>query len=171
MKGLLILVALVLAACSSPSPLPMFSPTDTPVGSDSCHVSGVVYCSLNTDVTQSTIDSTICVGGWTGTIRPPVSYTNPLKFQQMVDEGFASSISDAQSKAGSYEEDHRIPLELGGAPSDPTNLSPEAHPGSSVKDQDENAFKASVCGGHMSLIDAQNSFISKWLSNYPTYKQ
>jgi hypothetical protein len=33
----------------------------------------------NPDVTQDTISTTICVPGWTKTVRPPISYTNPLK--------------------------------------------------------------------------------------------
>lgn len=126
---------------------------------------------MNSDVTQSTINSTICVKGWTATIRPPVSYTNPLKFQQMVDDGFANSISDAQSKAGNYEEDHRVPLELGGAPSDSNNLSPEIHSSSFIKDSDENLFKHLVCTGQHTLLDAQILFVNKWLSNYPQYKR
>src|SRR5581483_3255450 len=38
---------------------------------------------LDPDVTQATIHSTICVRGWTSTIRPPVEYTNELKLRQM----------------------------------------------------------------------------------------
>jgi hypothetical protein len=38
---------------------------------------------LNRDVTQRTIGSTICVHGWTRTLRPPASYTNRLKVVQM----------------------------------------------------------------------------------------
>jgi serine protease inhibitor len=38
---------------------------------------------LNPAVTQATIGSTICVMGWTDTIRPPTSYTNALKVQQI----------------------------------------------------------------------------------------
>ena len=38
---------------------------------------------LNPAVTQATIRTTICVSGWTATIRPPVSYTAPLKLAQM----------------------------------------------------------------------------------------
>ena len=34
---------------------------------------------LNPNVTQATIGSTICVPGWTRTVRPPVEYTNALK--------------------------------------------------------------------------------------------
>jgi hypothetical protein len=37
--------------------------------------------SYNPDVTQSNIHSTICVSGWTDTVRPSTSYTNPLKAQ------------------------------------------------------------------------------------------
>ena len=38
---------------------------------------------LNPDVTQANIGSTICVRGWTRTVRPPVDYTNALKLKQM----------------------------------------------------------------------------------------
>jgi len=34
-------------------------------------------------VRQRTIKTTICKHGWTATIRPPTSYTNKLKLQQM----------------------------------------------------------------------------------------
>jgi hypothetical protein len=70
---------------------------------------------LNPDVTQDTIDSTICVSGWTSTIRPSTSYTNKLKAAGIVDYGYSdTSMSD-------YEEDHFVPLELGGSPTDPGN--------------------------------------------------
>src|SRR4051794_16847852 len=38
---------------------------------------------LNPDVTQATIATTICVHGWTRTVRPPSSYTGDLKLRQM----------------------------------------------------------------------------------------
>jgi hypothetical protein len=34
-------------------------------------------------VTQSNIEETICVRGWTRTVRPPESYTEPLKREQI----------------------------------------------------------------------------------------
>src|SRR5205807_8666163 len=37
----------------------------------------------NPSVTQATIRRTICVRGWTRTVRPPTSYTNGLKLKQM----------------------------------------------------------------------------------------
>ena len=37
---------------------------------------------VNPKVTQDNIQKTICVSGYTKTIRPPVSYTNKLKLEQ-----------------------------------------------------------------------------------------
>jgi len=37
---------------------------------------------INLDITQGNIQQTVCVKGFTKTIRPPVSYTNKLKKAQ-----------------------------------------------------------------------------------------
>lgn len=37
----------------------------------------------NPAVTQENIQDTICVNGWTATVRPPSSYTNTLKKKQI----------------------------------------------------------------------------------------
>jgi hypothetical protein len=103
---------------------------------------------LNPDVTQSTIGSTICVHGWTRTVRPPVEYTNALKARQMRVYGETGSLSD-------YQEDHLISLELGGHPTDPRNLWPEPYPRASAVDQIENELNRKVCDGSMSLREAQ----------------
>ncbi|MDX3383938.1 hypothetical protein PV682_21100 [Streptomyces niveiscabiei] len=114
---------------------------------------------LNPDVTQDTIGSTICVSGWTATVRPSSSYTTALKKQQIVEYGYSdTSTSD-------YEEDHFIPLELGGAPKDPENLWPEPEYGDKTagnKDTVENRLKKAVCAGQVSLTDAQNAIASDW---------
>ncbi|SFW86162.1 hypothetical protein [Amycolatopsis australiensis] len=114
---------------------------------------------LNPDVTQATIGSTICVSGWTATIRPPTTYTNSLKQQGIRDYGYAdTAMSD-------YEEDHFLPLELGGAPRDPRNLWPEPHAGSEnsyTKDSVENAVKKAVCAGRVTLTAAQDAMLTDW---------
>ncbi|MFJ9781931.1 hypothetical protein ACIRSS_20265 [Amycolatopsis sp. NPDC101161] len=114
---------------------------------------------LNPDVTQSTIGSTICVSGWTATIRPSTSYTNKLKTQGIADYGYSdTSLSD-------YEEDHFLPLELGGAPKDPKNLWPEPHSGSEnsySKDSVENAVKKAVCANRATLAAAQHAMLTDW---------
>jgi hypothetical protein len=103
---------------------------------------------LNPDVTQATIGSTICRRGWTRTIRPPVEYTNALKEKQMRAYGETGT-------ASAYQEDHLISLELGGDPTDPRNLWPEPYPRAAAVDQIENELNALVCGGSLSLAEAQ----------------
>ncbi len=103
---------------------------------------------LNPDVTQANIDSTICLHGWTKTIRPPTSYTNELKRKQMREYGVGGSLSD-------YQEDHLISLELGGHPTDARNLWPEPYPRASEVDSIENDLNAKVCARELSLDDAQ----------------
>jgi hypothetical protein len=60
-------------------------------------------------VTQSDIQSTICVPGYTGEVRPPYSYTAPLESELIRSYGLSLS-------AAKTELDHLISLELGGAP-------------------------------------------------------
>jgi hypothetical protein len=103
---------------------------------------------LNPAVTQGTIRSTICKRGWTRTIRPPVSYTNGLKHQGLLTYRLRGPPSR-------YQEDHLISLELGGHPTDPRNLWPEPYPRAAAVDRRENELNARVCGGKLSLADAQ----------------
>ncbi|WP_190179878.1 hypothetical protein [Streptomyces naganishii] len=115
--------------------------------------------SYNPDVTQSTIASTICVSGWTATVRPSTTYTNKLKAQGIVDYGYADT------SMTSYEEDHLVPLELGGAPRDPANLWPEPYSGSQTahsKDGVETKLKNAVCNGTITLASARNAIRTNW---------
>lgn len=103
---------------------------------------------LNPDVTQETIGSTICVPGWTRTVRPPSSYTHALELRQMRDYGETGPTSG-------YQEDHFISLELGGAPIDPRNLWPEPQPRAGVVDRLENQLNQEVCSGRITLAEGQ----------------
>ena len=103
---------------------------------------------LNPAVTQQTIGSTICTKGWTRTVRPPVSYTNALKEQQMKQYG-------ERGPPSAFQEDHLISLELGGNPTDPRNLWPEPYPRAAQVDQIENQLNALICGGKISLAEGQ----------------
>jgi hypothetical protein len=103
---------------------------------------------LNSEVDQSTIDSTICVRGWTATVRPSTVYTSDLKEKQLTQYGFPGTAAD-------YQEDHLISLELGGHPTDPRNLWPERRPRANEVDTIENELNAAVCAGTMTLAEAQ----------------
>lgn len=113
----------------------------------------------NPDVTQSAIQSTICVSGWTATVRPPTSYTNPLKAQGIIDYGCSDT-----NMAG-YEEDDLVPLELGGAPRATGNLWPEPSSGSQAahsKDGVETKLKNAVCAGTITLSAARSAIENNW---------
>jgi hypothetical protein len=103
---------------------------------------------LNPTVTQETIRSTICVAGWTRTVRPPVSYTNHLKEVQLAQYGLHGGLS-------LFQEDHLVSLELGGNPTDARNLWPEPYPRAAEVDRVENQLNHEVCTGALTLAQAQ----------------
>ena len=74
---------------------------------------------INPYITQQNIHQTVCIKGYTKTIRPPSYYTNKLKKRQIREYGY----EDRNPKH--YEEDHLVALSIGGAPHDPRNLWPE----------------------------------------------
>src|SRR5205085_7286867 len=93
---------------------------------------------FNAAVRQATIRRTICVRGWTRTVRPPVAYTNALKLAQM-------RVYGETGLPSGYEEDHLIPLELGGAPRKSLNLWPEPHSVSRVTVQIVTKHQLACC--------------------------
>jgi len=123
---------------------------------------------INPAVTQANIRSTICVVGWTATVRPPVNYTNQLKYNQL----HSGYNLDGDLNMKDYEEDHIVPLEVGGNPSSPLNLFPEPHNikySSYVKDQLENQIHLLVCSGKLSLNAGQEIFLTNWEKGYRKY--
>lgn len=132
-----------------------------------CHYNGPLpdnNCTpgaANPDITQNNIAQTICNSSWTTkSIRPSSAYTNQLKIQQLVEYG------STDQNTANFEEDHLIPLEVGGGPSDPKNLWPEPRkgtPNASNKDKLENYLHAQVCSGAVSLSEAQKEFTADWV--------
>jgi hypothetical protein len=120
---------------------------------------------VNPAVTQATIGSTICRSGWTSTVRPPESITEPEKLASMRSYGLSGS-------ASRYEYDHDVALELGGAVNDPRNLWPEPDYPSGAgfylnpKDRLESALKHRVCRGEESLAQAQREIASNLVLAY-----
>jgi hypothetical protein len=123
---------------------------------------------INPAVTQSNIATTICACGWTRTMRPPSSAMAAAKRRQIALYGY----EDADP--GSYEFDHLVPLELGGAAADPRNLWPQAHVteggwDSHRKDRLENRLHALVCTGSVPLTEAQTAIATDWIAAFKHY--
>lgn len=110
----------------------------------------------NSAVMQSNIQQTICVAGYTKTIRSqePTSYFENLKIEQMGNYQFTDSIRN-------HEEDHLISLELGGSNS-VYNLWPEPHATPNEKDSVENFLHKEVCAGIIPLATAQKEISTNW---------
>lgn len=171
-------VQIIVAPQSVPMPISTPAPAPQPVvsqPSSGCHSTNGMpdpTCTPgidNPDITQATIGQTICSSSWTTkSIRPPVSYTTPLKIKQIGEYGYSdTSTTD-------YEEDHLIPLTVGGNPTDPKNLWPEpAHIlvngddlGFREKDKVEVWLNRQVCSGAMTLDDARNGIAKDWVVEY-----
>lgn len=117
-------------------------------------------------ITQENIQNTVCVRGYTKTVRPPAYYTNRLKKRQLREYGY----SDRNPKH--YEEDHLIPLSIGGNPTDERNLWPEPRQsewGASKKDQLEFVLYKMVCSGELPLARAQQEISTNWIDAWKRY--
>jgi hypothetical protein len=133
-----------------------------------CAYAQLPHPQLTPDVTQDNISSTICVRGWTRTVRPPEAFTRDLKRQQIAQYGYTDT--DLRD----YEEDHLIPRELGGAPADPRNLWPRPHEapdgwGSYAKDKLEGRLNALVCNGALPLDGARAAIATDWVAAFRQY--
>jgi len=133
------------------------------VGAAKCEERPPVPGALNPEVTQANIHETICVKGWTKTVRPPVQESTRIKRELMRESGVRG--------ARSFELDHLIPLELGGAPRDARNLWLQPRQGqwsADRKDELENVLHRLVCQRKdpLPLGQAQQAIAHDWISAY-----
>lgn len=177
--GLIAAVAVATQSLAGPRAAVPTAPTSsgiTPASSPTVAPSGITIGlpnskltpgAINPNVTEANVATTICKSGWTATVRPPSAYTSALKLVQIVEYGYSDRAPSH------YEEDHLVPLELGGAPRDPRNLWPEPNiivlpdgttVGSNAKDHLENYLNTAVCSGAMPLGDAQRSIAADWIA-------
>ena len=120
---------------------------------------------LNPEVTQETIDRTICMPGWTDGVRPPREYTSAVKRAQLREWRYADR------RLSHYEEDHLVPLGLGGALYDARNLWPEPRYSADGwdadrKDELEYVLNHLVCARRLSLRAAQQAIATDWIAAY-----
>ena len=118
---------------------------------------------LNPAVTQATIGSTICVKGWTKTVRPPWYTTSRIKL------GMLKARGESWIDARKYELDHIVPLCLGVAPADTSNLQLELWDEAHRKDRVEVQAMRCVCAGKATLDEARHDLETDWRAAYHKY--
>jgi hypothetical protein len=118
---------------------------------------------LNPDVAQGTIAQTICVAGYTKSVRPATSFTNGVKALLLKRAGLDPST------ATDYELDHIIPLALGGHPRKLDNLELQPWGEATRKDRIEVKLQCLVCSGQVALADAQREIVDDWEAAYHRY--
>ena len=114
---------------------------------------------LNPDVTEETVNLTICVSGYTQSVRPATSYTHGVKVKLLREAGID------ESRINDFELDHIVPLALGGHPRKLSNLALqpwEGEHGAKIKDALEVRMQTLVCHGEVTLTDAQACIAEDW---------
>jgi hypothetical protein len=116
-------------------------------------------------VTDANTATTVCrKGGYTSSVRPPESLTEPAKKKLLASYGIPVS------QISSYELDHLIDLADGGA-SDIRNLWPEPntfarYKSSAFVHNDKDAVEAylfhAICAGKVGVTAAQNAIATDW---------
>jgi hypothetical protein len=88
-----------------------------------------------------------------------------LKRQQIRDFGYPDR------RLGSHEEDHLVPLSIGGDPYNPRNLWPEPRStpdgwNADLKDELEAVLSRLVCARRLPLAEAQQVIATDWIAAY-----
>ena len=96
------------------------------------------------------------VPGWTKTIRPSARYTARIKIKLI------RELELDEALLVDFELDHRIPLALGGAPSDPRYLELQPWDEAGDKDQIEACLARAVCAGKIELDAARRAIWADW---------
>lgn len=111
---------------------------------------------INPTVTQDNVTETICRVGWTKTVRPPASFTNPIKIELIRKEELP------EEALVDFQLDHRIPLALGGAPTDRRNFQLQPWDEATEKDHVETCLSVAVCAGRIMLDEARRRIWTNW---------
>lgn len=117
---------------------------------------------VNPEVTQESLERTICRPGYSAQVRPPRRVTDREKQLSARAYGYTGSFRTA-------ELDHLVPLSVGGDPNDPRNLwlQPDADlraDTSSTKDDIGARLHDAVCDGRVGLEAAQRAIATNWVT-------
>jgi hypothetical protein len=121
---------------------------------------------LSAAVTQANVNTTICVPGWTATVRPSTSYTQGLKRVMLTRAGLRPA------DAIKYELDHFMPFAVGGHPRSEDDLwlqRSDSAWNARHKDRLERRLQVMVCAGEISLHTATTAVRHDWHTAYRKY--
>lgn len=148
------LLALAALSLSGPASSPAAQALGRRTKAVGCHVRGALpdpACTPGAIFGAASV-SRICTPGYSRSVR---NVPQSVKRSVYAEYGIASHVP------GSYEVDHLVPLELGGA-NDIANLWPQSAPGYRRKDGIENRLHDAVCAGSLSLRTAQLQIARDW---------
>jgi hypothetical protein len=168
----LLIVGLAVAASGLPTSTASSYRVQRQPRAGSCHARGSglyslpdTHCTpgaIDPAVTQADIGRTICVSGYTETVRPPEYITEAEKRASLRAYGDRRPLHY-------YEYDHLVPLELGGARNDARNLWPEPGASPNPKDGLEYRLRTLVCEHRLTLAAAQLAIARNWVAAYKQY--
>lgn len=111
---------------------------------------------VNPDVTPENIAATICVPGYSKSIRPYVSTMQAIKRE------FLTAIGEPWERRNRYQLDHLIPICAGGDVIDRRNLVLQPIEEAKQKDGVEACVCQMICVGAMPLREAQERMWRDW---------
>jgi len=120
----------------------------------------------NPKVTADNVQKTVCKAKWVRKEEPRGSYFSKITLLQTKNYGVT------EKDARNFVMDFRIPLSVGGHPTDPANLWPQRKDvawNATVKNKLEAYVQGELCAGHMSLKDAQGVFQKNWIDVFQLY--
>lgn len=110
----------------------------------------------NPAATEKNVSKTVCKKGWAAKQKPAVS----ILIKERAAAAKAYGYADKQAK--DLVLDYLVPLELGGARNDARNLWVQTVAEARKKKVVDDALKAAVCSGTMSLRSAQGLVAEDW---------
>ena len=116
---------------------------------------------VNPDVTPENIEQTICVKGWSKSVRPPQIFTDRVKKHLMRQAGLPLE------SIGDWILDHRINIAIGGSPTALANLMLQPRDESFEKDRAENRAHSLICTHRIDLRQAQLTMWKDWRQMLP----
>jgi hypothetical protein len=130
-----------------------------------CVQAGASCAGLNGRVAQETIKDTICKSGWAKDVRGKSSSWQQTKKRKLLQrEGYHWLGAGAL-----FQLDHIVPIELGGAVEDDSNVVLQPIREATCKDGVEHCLSAKVCKGEVLLAEAQKAIARDWRQAKATY--